>query len=467
MSMSPAQNIQKTFLKVAIVGKPNVGKSSLFNKLCGRKFAIVHDQPGITRDRREYLANLGDISFIAVDTAGWEDEAPDALRRDACSQSLLGAQVADVIMFVVDGKWGLSTEDIEFAKRIRKLESGRVILVVNKSESTIVVDKNDLYKLGLGDPVYISVTQRLGFDSLYVAMQNILPQFEEGGSDIMGLDEAIPENGSKAKIEIAFVGRPNVGKSTLFNQILGAERAIVSDIPGTTRDCISDSLKLDDSCMELIDTAGIRKKAKVDGVIENYCVGQSITAIKRANVVVLVMDARTAFEKQDMAIARIVINEGKAIVLVINKIDLVEDVKLFKENAKRCLEAYFTDVCDIPVLYISALHNQNIQQLVRRIKDTFVLWGKECSTGELNRWLKIATESHSPPLSNNGRRIKIKYVTQVAKGPPTLCLFANIPEDLPRSYQRYLKRSFASHFLLSGIPVRFIFNKGSNPYASK
>lgn len=503
-------------LRIAIVGKTNVGKSTLFNKLCGKKLAIMDDKPGITRDRKEYVASIGNIHFIAVDTAGWENldtyehnlmngrthngrEHYDAtksnnkeMKKLMIEQTIIAVNSADFVLFVVDGKYGISSDDIEFADLIRK-QGKRAILVVNKSESKINIDTRYIHKFGFGEPVYISAAHSMGFSDLYDAIfvvKKDLRFFDKDTKedninannvnfknidaninvdtnvniDDIKIDNIVTTDSDVDNIKIAIVGRPNAGKSTLFNKIIGYNRSIVYKDAGTTRDSINESVVFENTKITLIDTAGMRRKAKVNDNIEHFSLGQTITAIKRANVVVLLMDAQNAFEKQDMAIANIAINEGKPLILVINKCDIIDNFDIFEEEVDKCLKVYFTDVHNIKLLYISAINGKNINQLLDTIKQTFNLWNVVFSTSELNKWLKNATEAHIPPLANNGKRIRIKYVIQKASKPPTFLLFANIPEDLPNSYKRYLNHSLCKYFELESIPVRIIMNKGANPY---
>jgi GTP-binding protein len=474
-------------LHIATVGRANVGKSTLFNLFCHKKIAIIDDQPGITRDRKQYTGNIGGLEFIAIDTAGWED--PSYIQQQLKSgnnedeylnavkinnkrmkilmieQTINAIVKADIVFFVIDGRAGIAVDDLEFANVIRKYNKP-TLLLVNKSESKVKVNDPDLRKFGFGEPVYVSATHKLGFDDLYSRVTDLTSKLQPN-------EENAPQNLQNIKettrISLSIVGRPNAGKSTLFNRLLGDNRAIVSEFAGTTRDCIDEDIEFlsqDDKKYNftVIDTAGMRKKAKIQDKVEDYSLGQTITAIKRSNITILLMDAQTAFEKQDMAIAKIAINEGKAIMLVINKFDLVEDKAFFKKAVNECLESYFTDVPNIGLLYISALNDDNVNRLVDHIIKLYEDYTKIFTTGQLNKWLFHALESHSPPLASNGRRIRIKYITQVASRPPTFSLFSNIPENLPKSYIRYLTNSFANYFNLGGVPTRMKLNKGKNPY---
>ncbi len=460
--------------KIAIIGKPNVGKSTLFNRLCRKRLAIIDDKPGVTRDSKEYYANIADLEFIAIDTAGWENIVNEtktawsyntpSIKELVINQTIKAIEKADLLIFIVDGQNSITNDDLDFATLSRKV-SKPVILVVNKSENKPKINLKELYQLGLGEPIYISAAHSLGFDELYneIINKNLI-KLEEHPNENKSINK---EEGKLGNISISIVGRPNVGKSTLFNKILGYERVLTSPEAGTTRDCITETIKFNDYNISMIDTAGMRKRAKIKDSIESSALGQSITSIRRANVIILVMDSQLAFEKQDLAIAKIAINEGKPIILVINKFDLVEKTKEFKKAAEESLENYLTDVYKPSIVYMSALKEHGVQELLSTIIKTFSNWSDNFGTGELNRWLKLVTTRHIPPLASNGRRIRIKYITQIATKPPTFNLFSNIPENLPNSYQRYLKNAFAEHFKLTSTPIRFVINKSANPYVNK
>lgn len=453
--------------KVLLIGRPNVGKSTLFNRLCGKRIAIVDDMPGVTRDVKMHPAELDDLKFIAMDTAGWTSE--DDLGVEPRLQSVMTSTTeraileASIILFVVDGIGGITPEDIAFADKVRKSQKD-TILLVNKSEAgdkrTNAI-KNDLYKLGLGEPVYISAMHGTGLEDLYVRLYDLAPQNDEEIINSEDLDDTI---------KISIVGRPNVGKSTMFNCLLGRERAIVSDIAGTTRDSITDDLEitLDETTKKvlLIDTAGMRRKNKIVEDIESRSLGQSITAIRRSNVVVLVMDANAPFEKQELTIARIAINEGKALVFAVNKIDLLErDIRdKIAVKLEEVSYDYLEGIEKVPVVYLSALEGKYINFLLKTVVQVHGKWQTEISTGQLNKWLKDVTTSKMPPLMKSRKvPIKIKYITQKATQPPTFLVFANTTK-IPISYVRYMKRSLARRFNIEGIPIRFIIKTSDNPY---
>lgn len=456
--------------KVLLIGRPNVGKSTLFNRLCGKKLAIVDDMPGVTRDIKMHSASLDDLNFIAMDTAGWTSD--DELGAHPKLQSLMSDTTeraidnARVILFVVDGISGITSEDISFADKVRKTQKD-IILLVNKSEAgdkRTNANKNDLYKLGFGDPIYISAMHGTGMYELYEQLHELLPKAEEKIVDAEELDDTI---------KLAIVGRPNVGKSTMFNYFLGKERSIVSDVSGTTRDCITDDIEIefDESPHKLIliDTAGMRKRSKVDEDIESRSLGQSITAIRRSNVVVVVMDATMPFERQDLNIARIAVNEGKGLIFAVNKIDLLgQDIRAqIAQKLEEVAYDYLESIEKIPIIYISALQGKYLYLLLKQVVTIHDRWQRKISTGQLNKWLKDVTTSRAPPLLKSRKvPINIKYMTQSSTQPPTFMLFANTIK-IPTSYIRYMKRSLAKRFDIEGTPIRFTIKTTNNPYVKK
>lgn len=451
--------------KVLLVGRPNVGKSTLFNRLCGKKIAIVDDMPGVTRDIKIHVAELDDLKFIAMDTAGWTSN--DSLGSAPRLQSLMSDTTekaiddAKVVLFVVDGISGVTPEDMSFADKVRKTNK-EVILLVNKSEAgdkRTNANKNDLYKLGFGDPIYISAMHGTGMYDLYEQLHQLLDK-----AKVVNIEE-IDDN-----IKIAIVGRPNVGKSTMFNHLLGKERSIVSDVSGTTRDCITDDIEIEfnetSKTLLLIDTAGMRKRSKVDEDIESRSLGQSITAIRRSNIVVVVMDATMPFERQDLNIARIAVNEGKGLVFAVNKIDLLgRDIRAqIAQKLEEISYDYLESIEKIPIIYISALQGKYLHLLLRQAVIIYGRWQTKISTGQLNKWLKDVTTSNPPPLLKSRKvPINIKYMTQKSSQPPTFMIFANTIK-IPISYIRYMKRSLAKRFDMEGIPIRFVIKTTNNPY---
>jgi GTP-binding protein len=441
-------------LCVAIIGKPNVGKSTLFNKLCGKRLAITDDRPGVTRDCKIHDAQLLDLEFRLVDTAGL-DQTKDELISKMYEKTMSAAAAADVVLFMVDARHGITSEDKEFAARARKLDK-KIILLANKSEGKKSVEYKDLYSLGFGEAVYISAEHKQGFQDLYEALKNC-----EKGLQVLPEDDEFKPG---QPLRLAIVGRPNVGKSTIFNCILGYNRSIVSEVSGTTRDAINEFIEVDGKRIELIDTAGMRKKANILDRVESLSVVESINAIRRSHVVALVIDAQFPLEKQDLAIARLAIEEGRAMVLVVNKRDLITDRKAYREELDYLIEKSLFEVKGIEVVYVSAKENQNIDAIFKASFAAEEIWQKDLSTSKLNHWLKSATELHIPPLGNNGRRIRMKYVTQTAARPPTFTVFCNNTAGLPDSYTRYLYNSMREAFGLTGTPIRLRYKVGDNPF---
>ena len=446
------------FPRVVLVGKPNVGKSVLFNRLCKRRLAIVTDVPGTTRDRKEYLIESEDSRFVLVDTAGWENVKVDggAMSEHMMVQTKTGVDTADLVLFIVEARHHLTADDLEFAHIVRK-SNKKVLLVVNKSESKIIVSHNELMKLGFGDPVFISAEHNIGvFDLLTIVSENL--------QDVMVCDD-VEQNDEEKKLSLAIVGRPNAGKSTIFNQILGFERNIVSSEPGTTRDSITYDIEYNGVEISLIDTAGLRKKNKVYEEIEHLSNSQTITAIRRANVVVIVIDATKGFEQQDLKIASTVINEGKGLVLAFNKCDLIKDKKQLYNDIQHIFEHTLTNIVDIPVIYTNAINGTGLKHMIETALDVMKHLSSRASTSLLNKWLKKTTQAHQPSFMNTGRRIKIKYITQIKSKPPTFKVFSNT-KDFDAHYKRYLSGSLQKELGLVGTPIRLQFTTSDNPYSS-
>lgn len=438
---------------VAIAGRPNVGKSTLFNRLTGKRHALVDDTPGVTRDRREGDAQIGGMEFRLVDTAGLEDAESGTLQARMTAQTQLAIASADVTMMVVDGRAGITPADKHFAKLIRKTQKP-VILVVNKAEGGKArAAIAEAYGLGLGEPVAISAEHGEGLADLYDA----LAPFEKKQEDT---PEAENEH---TPLQLAIVGRPNVGKSTLINKILGDERVLTGPEAGITRDSIAIDFDFDGRRMKLVDTAGMRRKSNVVTKLEKLAVADSLHAIQYAHVVVLVIDAQQPLEKQENTIASLVEQEGRAMLVAVNKWDSVDDKPAYLKAIKERLVSVLPQVKDVAVVPISAQTGFNIDKLLKECFRVYGLWNREFGTGELNRWLEDALEQHTPPMVNT-RRIKIRYMTQKTSRPPTFILFSNTSE-IPDSYIRYLTNSMRERFRLPGIPIRIKIKKNKNPYA--
>ena len=440
---------------ISIIGKPNVGKSTIFNKLCGKRLAITDDRPGVTRDAKIFPAKLSDLTFNLIDTAGIE-KSVNVLTDKMLTHTLKSIENSNVVLFTVDARNGLNGTDLELAQKVRKYNKS-IILIANKAEGKVKATEAELYKLGFGEPIFISAEHNLGFNELYIALNKAFKSLTKP-------EEALDNGLSNKNLKLAILGRPNVGKSTLFNAILGFERSIVSDISGTTRDSISHIIQYKEHSIELVDTAGMRRKTRIDDKIEELSVVESINTLRRAHVVALVIDATQPLENQDLSIANLAIQEGKAMLLVVNKCDLIEDRKKFLNELQYLAEKTMTDIKGIPIILISATENYNIQAIFREALRVEKSWMKEISTGVLNNWLARETERHIPPIASNGRRIRFKYIVQSATRPPTFTIFCNIPEKLPHSYTRYLDQSLRDNFGFFGVPIRIKYRKNANPY---
>ena len=440
---------------VAIVGRPNVGKSTLFNRLVGRRHALVDDSPGVTRDRREGEASLGPLRFTVVDTAGLVEAAAGSLEARMLEQTTLAAEPADVSLLVVDGRAGVTPDDRYFADAMRKL--GRsVILLVNKCEGKAGEDGLfDAYSLGMGDPVAISAEHGRGMNELYDALE---PYGGELGSE--------DEGDTDKPLQLAIVGRPNAGKSTLLNRLVGEERAITGPEPGITRDAIAVAWSHQGRPIKLVDTAGMRRRAKVIDKLEKLSVGDTLRVIRMAEIVLLLLEADMALERQDLTIARMVAEEGRGLVIVVNKWDTVARGarKSLLKNIQDRLAITLPQVRDVPLITLSALHGEGVDKLLPKIIKPHELWNKRVTTSRLNRWLEGVLAAHPPPMAS-GRRIKIRYMTQVKARPPTFALFVSRPKALPDAYQRYLINPLRDAFKLDGVPIRLLLRAGKNPYA--
>lgn len=449
--------------KVAIIGKPNVGKSTLFNKLCGKRLAITHDRPGVTRDAKVHNAKLGKLEFKAIDTAGLDD-SKDELTQKMVDSSMSSAKDADVIMFVIDGRHGIQDEDKMLAKSIRKLDRP-IILVANKCENPNAIDQNPIYKLGFSNLMFISAEHSIGFRELEQLMRSVFTDIEEKQAATETPKEvehdAVDNN---QLLRFAIIGRPNVGKSTLFNRLLGFDRSIVSHISGTTRDAINHFVDHKGQKIEIIDTAGLRKKNVIQDQVELLSSVESINALRRAQVTALVIDGTCPLEKQDLSILRVAINEGKPAILIVNKCDLISDIKAYKAEIQEFVDHKLFELKGMQVLYISALKEKKLDFIWDAAIKAMDAATTEINTGALNRWLDAVVEAHIPPLASNGRRIRLKYATQTGTKPPTFTLFGNMVNQLPESYIRYLYNSMRDVFGIYGVPIRIRCKSGDNPY---
>jgi GTPase len=439
---------------VAIVGRPNVGKSTLFNRLVGKRLALVDDRPGVTRDRREGDAKLLGLEFRLIDTAGFEDEDPASLPGRMRQQTEAAVRVADAALFMIDAREGLTPLDEEIGRWLRT-ESTPVVVVANKAEGR--ASENGIleaFRLGLGDPIAVSAEHGEGLADLFQALQPLVER-EEG-------DEEEVE-GEGAPLKLAIVGRPNAGKSTLVNQMVGEERMITGPEAGITRDSISLDWEWDGRAVQLVDTAGLRKRAKVEDKLERLSAADARRAIDYAEVVVLLLDATRGLESQDLRIAAQVIEEGRALVIALNKWDVAENASSLFNGVKAALDEGLAQLRDVPVLTVSAKTGKGVDTILKVAFELREAWSRRVSTGELNRWFETAVDANPPPAPK-GQRIKLRYITQVKTRPPTFVVFGNRTEELPESYRRYLVNSLRRDLELGPVPMRLDFRGRANPF---
>ncbi len=446
---------RKYGLKVAIVGRPNVGKSTLFNRLSGKRLAIVHDFPGVTRDLKEAFGQLGDLPLSLMDTAGLEDNSTDPLREGMKAQVLEAFRRADAILFMIDGRAGVTAQDQFFASLLRKAEKP-VLLLANKCEGRGGSQGiAEAWALGFGEPLPLSAEHGQGLDSLYEAL---LPLYTGPSIELEETEEE-----EEIPLQLAIVGRPNVGKSTLLNQFIGHARVLVGPEAGVTRDSIAIEWSYKGHPVRLIDTAGMRRRAKITDQLERMATQKSFSAIQYAHVVILVIDATQPLEKQDLIIASHVIEEGRCLVLALNKWDLVSNKEEILADVKDRLITSLPQVRGIPLVPLSALTGKNKKKLLDEVLAIFKIWGRRISTSKLNRWLEGLVAHHPPPLVA-GRRIKVKYLTQIKTRPPTFVLFSSKAAELPSSYEKYVINGLRDAFGLTGVPIRLFVRSGKNPY---
>ncbi|HEX3431245.1 MAG TPA: ribosome biogenesis GTPase Der [Rhizomicrobium sp.] len=439
---------------VAIVGRPNVGKSTLFNRLAGRRAAIVHDTPGVTRDRNEADVQLGDLAFRLIDTAGFNSDPDNELARRMTEQTRVAIEEAAVCLFIIDARAGVTADDENMAQSLRRYGKP-VVVAANKSEGR-TSDISEAYRWGFGEPLALSSEHGTGLADLFEALSPLLAEPSA---------KCPPQDEATRPLRLAIVGRPNVGKSTLFNRLLGSERSLTAPEAGTTRDAIAAELNQDGRTILLHDTAGLRKKARVAGqTLEEMSVASAMNAIRFAECVVIVIDATQAFEKQDLVITDMVAREGRALVFAVNKWDCMEAkpgaISAMREERDHLLP----QIAGAPLVAMSALSGEGVARLLPAVLSADAAWNRRIATAELNRLLAMAVERHPPPAIK-GRRIRLRYITQPKTRPPTFALFGNQLKTLPDAWLRYLQNELRANFDFGGTPLRFLLRTGKNPYA--
>lgn len=467
--------------KVAIIGRPNVGKSTLFNRLVGKKLALVDDTPGVTRDRRVHAAKLYDLYFDVIDTAGFETAAPATLQGRMRAQTEIAIREADLIFFMVDSKSGLMPDDKAFADVVRR--SGKpVVLVANKAEARGAQGGMlEAWEVGLGEPIPISAEHGQGMPDLRDAVVEALGEARVLGEDeaeaeddqlevLVGEDiadpDAEPEYDETKPMRIAVVGRPNAGKSTLINALIDEERLLTGPEAGITRDSISVDWQWRGRHMKLFDTAGMRRKAKVQEKLEKLSVADGLRAIRFAEVVIVVFDATIPFEKQDLQIADLIIREGRALVLAFNKWDLIDNPQEVLAELREKTTRLLPQVRGLQAVPVSAETGRGLDKLMEAVVKTHRVWNSRVSTGRLNRWLETVL-AQNPPPAVAGRRLKIRYITQAKTRPPGFVLSCSRPDAMPQSYVRYLVNGLRETFDMPGVPIRMMLRASDNPFAGK
>src|SRR3954454_11231059 len=451
---------------IAIIGRPNVGKSTLFNRLVGQKLALVDDEPGVTRDRREGEGRLGDLEFTVIDTAGLEEGAKGSLTARMQEQTETAIALADAVMFVIDARIGLTPNDRAFDDSARRANKP-VVLVANKAEGKHgEIGAMESYALGLGDPVQISAEHGEGLSDLYDALRGLMPEPVEEGEEFDDDDIIEDEDLATRPIRVAVVGRPNAGKSTLINHLLGEERLLTSAEAGTTRDSISVEISWQGRDFRVFDTAGLRRRSRIEKKLEKLSVADALRAIRFAEVVVLMMDAQNRFEEQDLRIADLIEREGRALVIAVNKWDLMGKQSSLISALRTDADHLLPQVKGMPIVAVSGLMGEGIDRLMTAIQQAYAVWNKRVPTAALNRWFEQAVDANPPPAVS-GRRLKLNYITQAKARPPSFVLFCSRADAVPQSYLRYLTNSLREAFDLPGTPVRIALRKKANPFAHK
>src|SRR5690349_107635 len=452
---------------IAIIGRPNVGKSTLFNRLVGQKLALIDDLPGVTRDRREGEARLGDLEFTIIDTAGLDEGAKGSLTARMQEQTETAIAQADALFFVIDARIGLTPTDLAFADFARKANKP-VLLVANKSEGKHGdAGAMEAFALGLGDPIQISAEHGEGMGELYDELAKLMPEPVEEDEDEDEDDAPLSEEEAATRpIRVAIVGRPNAGKSTLINQLLGEERLLTSPEAGTTRDSIAVEIEWQGREFRVFDTAGLRRRSRIEEKLEKLSVADALRAVRFAEVVVMMMDAQNRFEEQDLRIADLIEREGRAIVLAVNKWDLMERKPHLISALRSDADHWLPQVKGAPVVAVSGLMGEGIDRLMTAIEEAYAVWNKRVPTATLNRWFEQAVDANPPPAVS-GRRLKLNYITQAKARPPSFILFCSRADAVPQSYLRYLTNSMREAFDLPGTPIRITLREKANPFAHK
>jgi len=448
---------------VAIIGRPNVGKSTLFNRLTGKRLAIVHNTPGVTRDRREGLASISDMNFTLIDTAGLDDSTDDRLEARMHNQTEISLNEADVALFLIDARTGVTPLDKYFISWMYKHPTP-AILVANKCEGGAGQSGLlDAFSLGLGDPIAFSAEHGEGLSELYDALTPYRNDQTQKQKEIFNKNKSEDNAWIERPLQMAIVGRPNVGKSTIVNALLGQERMLTGPEAGITRDSISISWSFHGRAIRLIDTAGLRRKARIKKKLEELSVGDTLQSIRFSEVVVIILDATLGIEKQDLSIARLVIEEGRALVIAVNKWDVIKEKKVILKQIEDRLQTSLPQIKGVPVITFSALKKVGLDKLLPAVICIHKIWNRRIETGEINRWLEGMIESHPPPVVK-GRRLKLRYITQTKARPPTFIIFASRKDNLSDSYISYLTRGLREAFDLPGVPIRIHLRSNKNPY---
>jgi GTPase len=452
---------------IAIIGRPNVGKSTLFNRLVGQKLALVDNEPGVTRDRREGEGRLGDLDFTVIDTAGLDEGAKGSLTARMQEQTETAIDLADALLFVVDARVGLTPNDRAFADFARRANKP-VVLVANKAEGRHgEIGAMESYALGLGDPVQISAEHGEGLSDLYDALRPLMPEPVDVSEDFDD-DDIIETDAelSQRPIHVAIVGRPNAGKSTLINHLLGEERLLTSAEAGTTRDSISVEITWQGREFRVYDTAGLRRRSRIEEKLEKLSVADALRAVRFAEVVVLMMDSQNKFEEQDLRIADLIEREGRAVVVAANKWDLMGRQSNLVSALRTDLDHLLPQIKGAPIIAVSGLMGEGIDRLMSAIEQAYAVWNKRVPTAALNRWFEQAVDANPPPAVS-GRRLKLNYITQAKARPPSFILFCSRADAVPQSYLRYLVNSLREYFELPGTPIRITLREKANPFAHK